>query len=39
MNPVQQWFPNCEPWLPWELQLPSRGAANYYNFSQFYLIS
>ena len=35
---VWQWFPNCEPQLPWEPWLPRRGAANYYNFSQFFLI-
>jgi len=36
---LSQWFPNCEPRLPWEPQLPPREAANYYNFSQFYLFS
>jgi len=33
-----QWFPNCEPRLPWEPQPPPKGATNYYNFSQFYLL-
>src|SRR6218665_3324494 len=35
-----QWFPNCEPRLPWEPQLLPRGAANYYIFFlQFCLFS
>jgi len=28
--------PNCELQLPWEPQLPPRGAANYYNFIFFH---
>src|SRR6218665_3286989 len=37
-NYITQWFPNCEPRFPWEPEPPPRGAANYYNFSQFYLL-
>src|SRR6218665_1820281 len=32
-------LPNCEPRLLWEPRLPPRGAANYYNFSQFFPFS
>src|SRR6218665_2222835 len=32
INPLLQWFPNCEPRLPWEPRPPPRGAANYSHF-------
>src|SRR6218665_2410395 len=37
-NCLVQWFPNCEPRLPREPPVYFRGAANHYNFSQFYLL-
>src|SRR6218665_1099804 len=27
---IDQWFPNCEPRLPWEPWLPPRGAAQFF---------
>src|SRR6218665_507796 len=35
---LKQWFPNCEPQLPWEPWFPRRGAAQFFKNLSFFLI-